>query len=100
MFLLRKPRAYRLIPISEDFGFLPGWVAANGKDKATGPSILSSSGFIPDNYEVLVSTNALCSAQDTQGGCSVITPGAIAHRKSKTKPYTKHSTYTDRWLVR
>ena len=63
----------------EDFGFLPGWVAQNGQDKADGPSLLGTTGFISDNYEVLVHTSSLCTTGDNSGGCSVVTPGAIAH---------------------
>lgn len=86
--------------ISEAFGFLPGWVASNGAYKAEGPSMLGSSGFIPDNYEVIVSTDSLCSSSDNEGGCSVVTPGAIAHRMSSPHQQYEKLMQDNRWLGR
>ena len=61
---------------SNGFGFAQGYVASNGMNNVASPQALS--GFIPDNYEVIISSAQLCSASDTTGGCSVVAPGSDA----------------------
>lgn len=61
---------------SNGFGFAQGYVASNGMNNVDSPQVLS--GFIPDNYEVIVSSAQLCSDSDKTGGCRVVAPGSDA----------------------
>lgn len=56
---------------------MQGYVASNGVDASTTPQALN--GFIPDNYEVIISSAQSCSGSDNSGGCAVTCPGSTAH---------------------
>lgn len=54
-----------------------GFVGADGKSAASGPSILEDC-LIPDNVEFIISSDSACVKGDS---CGVTAPGVDAHRK-------------------
>lgn len=59
-----------------------GFVGADGKSKASGPSILEDC-LIPDNVEFIISSDTPCVKGDS---CGVTAPGVDAHRKLHVSP--------------
>lgn len=59
-----------------------GFVGADGKSKASGPSILEDC-LIPDNVEFVISSDTPCVKGDS---CGVTAPGVAAHRKLSISP--------------